>query len=87
MAKGKKDKKEFKPVSSVKPTESKSDIGNAVSAVENVLENKGNSPMGALGNLLVKAKTSNDAASEEQKQKIAVSLVNEVQALVGELKR
>ena len=90
MAKGKKvkkEKKEFKPASSAKPTESKSEIGNAIAAVEHVLENKGNAPIGSLGNLIVKAKTSNNAASDEQKQKIAASLVNDVQALVGELKK
>jgi len=61
--------------------------GNALSAVDNLLENENTSIFGAMADKFKSAKSSHDAADEAQKQKVSASLEDDIQALVGELKK
>lgn len=69
-----------------KPTQSDK-IGSALSAVDNLVENENTSMLGAMADKFKLAKSSHDAASEAQKQKVSASLDDDIQALVGELKK
>ncbi|MFT6506928.1 MAG: hypothetical protein ACJAUK_001017 [Colwellia polaris] len=72
--------------STTKPTQSDK-IGSALSAVDNLVENENTSMLGAMADKFKLAKSSHDAASEAQKQKVSASLDDDIQALVGELKK
>lgn len=62
-------------------------IGSALAAVDNLTESDDGSIFGALAEKLKLAKTSHDAASEEQKKEASESYGNDIQDLVGELKK
>lgn len=62
-------------------------IGSALAAVDNLAEGERGSVFSAMAEKLQLAKTSHDAASEEQKKEASESYGNDIQTLVGELKK
>ena len=67
--------------------ESNNKITNGLSALGNLLGAGDSEEFGTMANKLKMAKTSSDAASEEQKTKVGDRLDSDIQALVGELKK
>lgn len=87
MAKRSKARKVQTPVSNtVKPAPSDK-VGSALSAVDNLIDNDNTSMFSAMADKFKSAKSSHDAADEAQKQKVSASLEDDIQALVGELKK
>ena len=62
-------------------------VNNGLSATANLLEEDDSSDHGSLAGKLKNAFTSHGSANEEQKTKLAASLDDDIQALVGELKK
>ncbi|NDW15168.1 AAA family ATPase [Alteromonas genovensis] len=62
-------------------------LDNALAAVDNLVESENGSFVGAMAEKFKKAKTSHDAASEEQKKVASETFGNDIQTLVGELKK
>ncbi|GHF02018.1 AAA family ATPase [Thalassotalea profundi] len=88
MAKRNKTKKQPVAANATNPSNSATDkIGSALAAVDNLAESDNGSIFGAMAEKLKLAKTSHDAASEEQKKEASESYGNDIQTLVGELKK
>ncbi|MDO6718687.1 AAA family ATPase [Psychrosphaera sp. 1_MG-2023] len=69
------------------PNKVEDKINSALAAVDNLVESDSGSVFGAMAEKLKLAKASHDAASEEQKKEASESYGNDIQTLVGELKR
>lgn len=88
MAKRNKARKQPVAANATNPSNSAADkIGSALAAVDNFAESDNSSILGAMAEKLKLAKTSHDAASEEQKKEASESYGNDIQTLVGELKK
>lgn len=88
MAKRNKARKQPVAANATNPSNSAADkIGSALAAVDNLAESDSGSVFGAMAEKLKLAKTSHDAASEEQKKEASESYGNDIQTLVGELKK
>ena len=69
------------------PTTVEDKMSSALAAVDNLTEKDSGSIFGTMAEKLKLAKTSHDAASEEQKKEASESYGNDIQTLVGELKK
>ena len=87
MAKRSKAKKALTAVSNTVKSTPSDKVGSALLAVDNLIGNDNTSMFSAMADKFKSAKTSHDAAGEAQKQKVSASLEDDVQALVGELKK
>lgn len=88
MANRNKARKQQSVATNVSNTSNTTDkIGSALAAVENLVESDSGSIFGAMAEKFKLAKTSHEAASEEQKKEASESYGNDIQTLVGELKK
>jgi chromosome segregation ATPase len=88
MAKRNKARKQPVAANATNPSNSAADkIDSALAAVDNLTESDNGTIIGAMAEKLKLAKTSHDAASEEQKKEASESYGNDIQTLVGELKK
>lgn len=88
MAKRNKARKQPVAANATNPSNSAADkIDSALAAVDNLTESDNGTILGAMAEKLKLAKTSHDAASEEQKKEASESYGNDIQTLVGELKK
>jgi hypothetical protein len=87
MAKRSKAKKAQMAVSNTVKSTPSDEVGSALSAVDNLIDNDNTSMFSAMADKFKSAKSSHDAAGEAQKQKVSASLEDDIQALVGELKK
>lgn len=87
MAKRSKAKKAQTAVSNTVKSTPSDEVGSALSAVDNLIDNDNTSMFSAMADKFKSAKSSHDAAGEAQKQKVSASLEDDIQALVGELKK
>ena len=62
-------------------------IGSALAAVGNLAESDSDSAFGAIADQFKQVKASHDAANEEQRKEASESYGNDIQTLVGELKK
>ena len=88
MAKRNKARKQPVAANATNPSNSAADkIDSALAAVDNLTESDNGTILGAMAEKLKLAKTSHDAASKEQKKEASESYGNDIQNLVGELKK
>jgi MoxR-like ATPase len=87
MAKRNKVKKTQVAVSNTVKSTPSDKVSSALSAVDNLIDNDNTSMFSAMADKFKSAKSSHDAADEAQKQKVSASLEDDIQALVGELKK
>lgn len=62
-------------------------LGSGLAALKNLVTNDDSADFGTMGNLLKSAQESFDAADEAKKVQVSESLEDDIQALVGELKK
>ncbi|MEZ8022145.1 AAA family ATPase [Vibrio sp. 1F255] len=62
-------------------------LGSGLSAIKNLTANEDSSELGTMASLLIGAQESFDAADHAKKEKISESLEDDIQLLVGELKK
>jgi DNA repair exonuclease SbcCD ATPase subunit len=87
MAKRNRQKNTQQPLTSATKSLATESVTNGLSATANLLKEDDSADHGLLAVKLKSAFTSHGAANEEQKTKLAASLDNDIQALVGELKK